>query len=84
MRDNTYRELTSANYPYEICRNNTNPYEIWRNYTNHFTMTYVVRCKDCKYYENVKNTNRYWCSRLDGLSSPNAKDYCSHGEARYE
>ena len=44
----------------------------------------VVRCKDCKYYQD--NNNGYlhneckWCQD----ETPDAEDFCSCGERKYE
>ena len=41
----------------------------------------VVRCKDCKSVFHDKETNLYWCAKMNGKSVE--KDhFCSYGERR--
>ena len=44
----------------------------------------IIRCKDCKFWTNIKRTNRYWCKTDDGLYdlNPSPNDFCSRAERR--
>ena len=42
----------------------------------------VVRCKDCKYWENGKDYEPY-CNHIEGTFSDTTEDdFCSHGERK--
>lgn len=43
---------------------------------------FVIRCKNCKYYELLEHHDRYYCNELGGYVTEN--DYCSYGERRDE
>ena len=40
----------------------------------------IVRCKDCRWWQD--DYMGTWCSRLSGVRSTNADDFCSWGERR--
>lgn len=40
----------------------------------------VVHCKDCRWWQD--DYMGTWCSRLSGVRSTNADDYCSWGERK--
>lgn len=44
----------------------------------------IIRCKDCKYYKNIRRTGRWFCSNDLGINTLETKsdDYCSNAERR--
>lgn len=42
----------------------------------------VVRCKDCKHYDEAPSGDAMMCYRGDGMRWPDPNDYCSKGERR--
>ena len=41
----------------------------------------VCRCRDCIYWENGKDYTPY-CNNIDGLTEPDAGDFCSYAERK--
>lgn len=41
----------------------------------------VVRCKDCKHFRRNEMDDTY-CVCVGGLTDPEEKDFCSHGERK--
>ena len=44
----------------------------------------VVRCKNCKHYDqtHIGNGDRCMCTKFLGLTIPRPDDFCSYGERR--
>ena len=42
----------------------------------------VVRCKDCKWYENGKSYDAYCNHPTDGMNYSAEDDFCSYGERK--
>ena len=42
----------------------------------------VVRCKDCKWYENGKSYDAYCNHPTDGMNYSAENDFCSYGERK--
>lgn len=44
----------------------------------------VVRCKDCKWYEQMLYSTSFRCCRIGGMEEAKADGFCSYGERREE
>ncbi len=42
----------------------------------------VVRCKDCKHWEEIKHGHGWCCASTPNHALTKDDDYCSHGERR--
>lgn len=42
----------------------------------------VIRCRDCKYYDETPSGDAMMCYCGSGMRWPDPKDYCSKGELK--